>query len=64
MPVKSCKGTVEVRVLAGEYCLSRSLIGDVTSGEFGKAPSLALSPINFSELKSLKKDDSWHRRPK
>lgn len=64
MPVKSCKVTVEVRVLLGEYCLSRSLIGDVTSGEFSKAPSLTLSPIDFSELKSLKKDDSWHRRPK
>lgn len=30
-------------------------MGDTTFGEFSKAPSLALSPVSFSELKSLGK---------
>lgn len=30
-------------------------MGDITFGEFSKAPGLALSPVSFSEPKSLGK---------
>lgn len=59
--VKNCRGAVsKVRVIPCGCCkLSRSLLGNITFGEFNEASSLVVSLVSVSELPSLRKDDSW-----
>lgn len=57
LPLKAAKGLLRRIGSFQENAksLSRNRMGDTTFGEFSKAPSLALSPVSFSELKSLGK---------